>query len=300
MRRRNVVASLAIVLVLIAGIFGAVAFLGAGHPSQNQSVAMTTEVSSTTAITVSGSLRSFAYLEWSQSTPASFILGNVKFTLWTNTTVTYSGGSCYGPSGGYAGYEIAFSDGSKEQVTTCTVGPSPPQTLKLTSHTNPQAGILIVPSTGQVFFLVSLIPPGNTGSISVNNTYLTSSNQSATTSTSGNESPRLYQLEFIQESNCPYGSWLVPWAVMLDNHTVAVQPSNATLPLSYVGTHLTSDSNYSTIWVSVPNGTYDYTILPKNFYGIEQNGTVTVNDGNIQVQISAFVTAMGCTTTSSG
>lgn len=118
--------------------------------------------------------------------------------------------------------------------------------------------------------------------------------------TRGNESPRLYQLEFVQESNCPYGSWLVPWAVMLDDHTVAVQPPNVTLPLSYVAAHLTSDSNYSTIRFSVPSGTYDYTILPKNFYGVEQNGTVTVNGGNVEVQISAFVTAMGCSTTASG
>jgi hypothetical protein len=126
------------------------------------------------------------------------------------------------------------------------------------------------------------------------------SNRSATTSTSSHESPRLYQLGFIQESNCPYGSWLVPWAVLLNNHTVVVQPSNATLPLSYAGAHLTSDSNYSAIWFSVPNGSYGYTILPKNYQGVEQNGTVTVDGGNVQVQISAFVTAMGCTTTISG
>jgi hypothetical protein len=129
--------------------------------------------------------------------------------------------------------------------------------------------------------------------------YFISAKTITQTVTSGNESPRLYQLEFIQESNCPYGSWLVPWAVVLDNHMVVVQPSNATLPLSYVGARLTSDSNYSTIWFSVPNGAYDYTILPKNFFGVEQNGTVKVNGGNVQVQISAFVTAMGCSTTAS-
>jgi len=113
---------------------------------------------------------------------------------------------------------------------------------------------------------------------------------------SGNASTRQYQLEFIQESNCPYGSWLVPWAVVLSGHT-EVQPSNATLPLSYGGTHLTSDSNYSTIRFSVLNGTYDYTVLPKNFLGEEQNGTVTVGGGNVQVQIYTFVTSMGCSST---
>jgi len=128
--------------------------------------------------------------------------------------------------------------------------------------------------------------------------FVGTSSQSATTSTSGN--PRLYQLEFIQESNCPYGSWLLPWAVMLDTNTVVVQPSNATLPVSYAGAHLTSDTNYSTIWFSVPNGTYDYTILPSNISGVEQNGTATVSGGNVQVQVSAFITAMGCSTTSTG
>ena len=109
-----------------------------------------------------------------------------------------------------------------------------------------------------------------------------------------------YQLEFIQESNCPCGSWLVPWAVVLDGHTAVVQPSNATLPLSYAGGHLTPDSNYSIIWFSVPDGTHDYTILPKNFQGEEQNGTVTVNGGDVEVKISSFITAMGCSTTTSG
>lgn len=107
-------------------------------------------------------------------------------------------------------------------------------------------------------------------------------------------------MEFRQESNCPYGSWLVPWAVVLDNHTVVIQPSNTTLPLTYGGAHLTSDSNLSTIWFSVPNGTYDYTILPKNYYGVEQNGTVAVNSRDVVVQVSTFVTAMGCSTTISG
>ena len=37
---------------------------------------------------------------------------------------------------------------------------------------------------------------------------------------------QLYQVEFLQESNCFYGSWLLPWAVMLDGQTI-VQPSNA-------------------------------------------------------------------------
>ena len=114
---------------------------------------------------------------------------------------------------------------------------------------------------------------------------------------SDNETSQLYQLEFVQESNCAYGSWLLPWAVVLDNSTMLVQPSNATLPLTYNGANLTSNSNYSTIWFSVPDGTYDYSVLPSNFHGQEQSGTVTIAGSNVLVQVSAFITAMGCSST---
>ena len=145
-----------IVVIAVVGVFGVAAIDGVGRPSQNSNTQVTIEAASTTTIAVQGGPRSFAYLEWSHSTPASFTLDNVNFALWTNTTVTYSGGSCYGPSSGYAGYTITFSDGLREQLTTCTLGPNPPQTAWLTNHVNPQAGILIVPSTGQVFFLVGI------------------------------------------------------------------------------------------------------------------------------------------------
>ena len=108
---------------------------------------------------------------------------------------------------------------------------------------------------------------------------------------------QLYQVEFLQESNCPYGSWLYPWGVMLGNQTI-VQPSNATLPLSYDGSHLTGESNYSTIWFSLPNGTYSYTIIPNDPLGSPQSGNVTVDGSNFVVQVYAFGEAMGCTTTS--
>jgi hypothetical protein len=108
---------------------------------------------------------------------------------------------------------------------------------------------------------------------------------------------QLYQVEFLQESNCFYGSWFIPWAVVLDNQTVVVQPSNATLPLSYNGAPLTGDSNYSTIWFSLPNGTYSYTILPKDPLGSAQSGYVTVDGSEVAVQVYAFVEAMGCSTT---
>lgn len=120
----------------------------------------------------------------------------------------------------------------------------------------------------------------------------------AAAQTSRQTTSQLYQLEFVQESNCYYGSWLFPWAVVLDNNTVVVQPSNATLPVTYgEGSLLTSDSNYSTIVFSVPNGTYTYAILPKDPFNGEQSGNVTVDGTDVQVQVGQFITAMGCSST---
>lgn len=117
---------------------------------------------------------------------------------------------------------------------------------------------------------------------------------------SGSGTSQLYQVKFSEESNCFYGSWFTPWGVDLDGQTV-VQPSNATLPLSFNGGPFTGDSNYSAIWFSLPNGTYSYTILPDDPLGSHQSGNVTVDDAGVTVQVYAFITAMGCSsTTSSG
>jgi len=113
-----------------------------------------------------------------------------------------------------------------------------------------------------------------------------------------NGTSRLYQVEFLQESNCPYGSWLYPWGVTVGNQTIT-QPSNATLPLSYSGTHLTGESNYSAIWFSLPNGTYSYTVIPNDPLGSHQSGDVTVDGSNVMVQVYGFIEAMGCSSTTS-
>jgi len=99
----------------------------------------------------------FTYTEWNSSTPNTFTISNVKFALWTNATAIYAAGSCYGPveGYGYGGYVITFPDGFSEGVATCTKGPNPSTTISLTVHVNPEAGLLIVPSTGAVYFLVS-------------------------------------------------------------------------------------------------------------------------------------------------
>ncbi len=124
-------------------------------------------------------------------------------------------------------------------------------------------------------------------------TVLTSTVTTTVTQTGASQS---YRVEFVQESNCPYGSWLFPWAVALDGQTV-VQPSNATLPLSYNGSHLTGDSSYSIISFSLPDGTYSYNILPDDPLGSLQSGSVTVDGGDVVVQVYAFITAMGCSST---
>jgi hypothetical protein len=127
---------------------------------------------------------------------------------------------------------------------------------------------------------------------------------SAPTTTTSSTSPtpsgmsNLYQLEFVQESNCPYGSWVYPWGVMLNGETLT-QPSNATLPLSYSNAHLTSNSSYSTISFSVPNGVYSYAVVPTGFAG-KQSGNVTVSGSNVEVEVWSFITAMGCSTSASG
>lgn len=98
----------------------------------------------------------FEYMKWNSSTPNTFTFDNVTFTLWTNTTVTNTAGSCYGAAGGYGGYLMTFQDGSSESFGACTTGPNPPIDVTLTKHVNPQAGLLIIPTTGAVYFLVSV------------------------------------------------------------------------------------------------------------------------------------------------
>jgi hypothetical protein len=122
--------------------------------------------------------------------------------------------------------------------------------------------------------------------VTISATTMTSSNS---TTSSGMSS--LYQLEFVQESYCPYGSWLYPWGVMLNGETLT-QPSNATVPPSVTAMHITSDSNLSIISFSVPNGTYSYTILPKSSLG--QSSNVTIDGSNVEVQVYAFITAADC------
>lgn len=100
----------------------------------------------------------FTYSEWNSSTPNTFTILNVKFAITANITVNY-GGSCYSLGSGGAYVAITFPDGSTESMTTCTVGPTPPVSVELSNRVNPQAGLLIIPSNGTVYFLVSGVNP---------------------------------------------------------------------------------------------------------------------------------------------
>lgn len=102
-----------------------------------------------------------------------------------------------------------------------------------------------------------------------------------------------HYVDFVQQSACPGGIYLAPWEVMLGNMT-AVQPSNATLPLSessFEAAH--AFFNDSIISFLVPNGTYPYQVLPKAFLGM--SGTLTVNGSDVIVEVHAA--PVSCTTT---
>lgn len=96
----------------------------------------------------------FDYLQRNSSTPDQFSFDNVKFSVWTNTTVTITGGTCYGAGNYYGGYVATFSDGSSETFTACLSGAYPYVQILLTKHQSPQAGLLISGVNDDVYFLV--------------------------------------------------------------------------------------------------------------------------------------------------
>jgi len=157
--------------IVIAGVLiSASLFVALGGATRTTTTTETTTLTSTVqqtppTIVIGGA--TFTYTQWNSSTPSSFTISGVRFSLWTNTSITNTGGSCYGPAGGYGGYVITFSDGSSQTMTTCTAGLNPSTSIRLTSHVNPQAGLLIYPSTGAVYFLVSSTSAPKTDTISL-------------------------------------------------------------------------------------------------------------------------------------
>jgi hypothetical protein len=106
----------------------------------------------------------FTYVEWNDSTPSTFVIGNVTFTHWIDPSVTDSAGPCWTDIDSYGGYNITFTDGSSVSMSTCSFGLPEgyaPVTLDLSEHTHPQAGLMVIQPTGEVYFLVAgqWLPP---------------------------------------------------------------------------------------------------------------------------------------------
>jgi len=168
MQRSRILLAIFVVLTLIFALTTLYEATNSSGPARISTATATQTVivgnQTPQAIPVSGSItlrlgqgdsRTFQYVMWNQSTPNTFTFYGVRFSVWTNTTVTNTAGSCFGPVGGYGGYVIGFTDGSSERLSTCTVGGHPPISIVLTNHTLPQAGFLIIPTSAQILFLVS-------------------------------------------------------------------------------------------------------------------------------------------------
>jgi hypothetical protein len=166
----NTTKTLLVLFVILTLILAAVSVFEYSQSSHSETLTLITTYTTTTTASLAtqplsnsgfiqildgSTFKVFYYVQWNSTTPNTFTIINVKFTLWTNTTVTNTGGTCYGAAGNYGGYIITFPDGTTERMTTCTAGPNPPTALRLTTHVNPQAGLFIFPSTGAVYFLVS-------------------------------------------------------------------------------------------------------------------------------------------------
>jgi hypothetical protein len=94
---------------------------------------------------------SFVYVRETTITAGNVVtLRNVTFTLWVNSSITYTMGLCMP----YRGYVITFQDGASEDLTACHIISMSPIETRFTKHLNPQAGLLIFPD-GTVYLLVS-------------------------------------------------------------------------------------------------------------------------------------------------
>jgi hypothetical protein len=105
----------------------------------------------------------------------------------------------------------------------------------------------------------------------------------------------LHELDFVQQERCSYGGWVYPWGVMLNGSKsqTIVQPSNETLGLLY--NNDPNNGTYSQIVFWVPNGVYNYTILPLGSFS--QSGTVTIRDNGTSINVYQYFLAEGCTST---
>jgi len=146
-----------------------------------------------------------------------------------------------------------------------------------------------------VYFLAQPAPPAMSSTqTTLTEPSSTSSIFSVSTQSSSSHAG-LYELEFVQEARCTYGGWVYPWGVLLNGTTsrTIVEPSNETLGLLY--NNDPNNASYSQIVFWVPNGVYNYTVLPSKYFS--QSGTVTILGNNTQINVFQSLLAMGCTST---
>jgi hypothetical protein len=74
-----------------------------------------------------------------------------------------------------------------------------------------------------------------------------------------------------------------------------VQPSNETLGLLY--NNDPNNGSHSQIVFWVPNGAYNYTVLPTGSFS--QSGTVTIRDNDTSINVYQYFLAEGCTSNTS-
>jgi hypothetical protein len=126
------------------------------------------------------------------------------------------------------------------------------------------------------------------------------SSTSSASSQSSSSSPShagLYELDFVQQERCSYGGWVYPWGVTLNGSKsqTMVQPSNETLGSQY--NNDPNNGSYSQIVFWVPNGVYNYTVLPSGSFS--QSGTVTIRDNGTSTNVYQYFLAEGCTSSTS-
>jgi hypothetical protein len=154
MQPSKILLALFVILTIALAALSAFEYVQLGSTkTSTQTTTQTSSIPGTLPVLrIGGTL--YTYSEWNSSTPNTFTILDVKFVITANITVNY-GGACYslGSDGAYVA--MTFPDGSTESMTTCIVGPSPPASIQLSNNVNPQAGLLMVPSNGTVYFLVS-------------------------------------------------------------------------------------------------------------------------------------------------
>jgi hypothetical protein len=127
---------------------------------------------------------------------------------------------------------------------------------------------------------------------------------------SSSSSQTRYELTFDQISPCGPSSSLkaifVPWYVTLSsgvNSASKVQPTNSSVQAANSANGLGGSPNnteYAMITFYVPDGQYNYTIGPPNYFSVNRTsstGSVSINGGNATVDLNPRLASCGSTVT---